>query len=239
VPFYSNPFRDTPLAVRGSEVFCLSGRVLDLHTGRDVRREDAKDLDKYRKELTPSEALYESRLRLDFHKVQTTPGRHVSHKPGPIPLSSGLQEKLDGNALGELTPEDMEQIVQAKQAQGSTGFSLFGLDDGNEVLWSFRPEEQGYQIDGNFHSYRLHGGNIYMIVSQEPQTVPVSPRDPHVVKRQPVSYQLLELDGESGRIDRSVSILDRKLRSCDIQSVGDGEVFVRCDEKELVCYSLE
>jgi hypothetical protein len=234
LPFYSNAFRDEPIAVLAGEVICRSGRILDVRTGKDIRLEEIADPARYTKEETLSEQLYTTSMRFEFDKVRVAPGRYLSHQPGPVSLPAHIQEKLNTGSVDEI---DTDELFRYRSG-ASQYFQIFCLNGENQVLWNYSLEGKDYHISGNYYSYRLHRGKIYLIVSQEPPTILISPDRPDVTKRHPVYFQLLELNIETGEIDRQVTVLDRKLTSCDIQCTCGNDIFVRCNDNELACYSI-
>jgi hypothetical protein len=83
VPGFTNDLRDAPVLVRGGEVVCASGRVLDAHRGRDLRRVPAHEIQGPTRQPSEAEVLYQGRLQGGYTKVRLANGRWLSHKAWP------------------------------------------------------------------------------------------------------------------------------------------------------------
>lgn len=234
LPFYVNGFRDEPVKVKGQKVVCRSGRILDMQTGKDIRLEKNQELEQCFPEKTAPEELFESGLKPDLSKIQISPNRYLSHKAGPVDMPDDIREKLLGGRVDEISDEELFEHVLSKMQD----FSLFCLDDENKVIWSFSAEEAGLSINRDYRHYRFHDGKVYVIASAETKTGNPSTRNNSAQQGSGAYYRLLELDTGSGRITRQVDLHDSPLSSCDIQDIGDDGIFIRCDEKELICYAI-
>jgi hypothetical protein len=83
VPGFTNELRDAPDFVQSGEVVCASGRVLDVHTGRDIRRLPAEEVKKHERLQSEAALLYHGRLRNAWTKIRLANGSWLSHKARP------------------------------------------------------------------------------------------------------------------------------------------------------------
>lgn len=59
IPGFTNELRDTPHHIRGSEVFCTSGRVVDLLTGTNLRRVPPEEVQQFQAHRSEAQRLYD------------------------------------------------------------------------------------------------------------------------------------------------------------------------------------
>ena len=198
-------FSDCATGVRGSECITAAGRVLDLHTGKELRLEAPSAGEKWPSLWTlksPASELYRR------HPVECGSGRVLRHGLPGAPKKEGVGP--DGS------------------------FNLFLSDAQGRPLWSFDMAATGHRIGGNYFSYRFSDGFVYMVVSDRPQTVPIDPRKPLIVKRNPAHYFLWVLDVETGKICQKVQISEEETTRCNLEDLDDRSVLVSCEKAALL-----
>src|SRR5579862_3812035 len=198
-------FSDYAAGVRGSECITAAGRILDLHSGKELRLEPPSAGEKWPSFWTlksPAWQLY---------------GRH--------PVDCGSCRILRHGLPG----------APKKEGVGPDGtFNLFLSDEQGRPLWSFDIATTGHHMGGNYFSYRFNDGFVYMVVSDRPQTVPIDPRQPLIVKRNPVHYFLWALDIETGEICQKVQISEEETTCCRIEDLDERSVLVSCGKAALL-----
>src|SRR5262249_7436635 len=80
VPFFTNDLRDTPARVRGNEVICNSGRVLDVHTGADLRRVPREEVRKGSEKPSDALQLFAGLRPKERTRIKIGENRWLSHK---------------------------------------------------------------------------------------------------------------------------------------------------------------
>lgn len=194
VPGFTNEFRDSPSHVQENEVICESGRVLDIRTGRDVRRIPQEEVEAARaaRQKTPADQLFRE------DQVELPGGQRLAKRARDRrPAAPALQD-------------DLSLILSHRGAE----------------LWHFGSSSTGYQLDGNFYSYRLQQRYVYLVMSEEVQWVPVSPSQPYCVQANPTIYRLLTLDLASGTIVQDFPVASDKLERCRIEDVDEQGLLV-------------
>ena len=73
VPGFTNELRDTPHHISGSEVFCDSGRVLDLLTGTDLRRIPPEEVKRFPQPRSDAQRLFDGIVQYGPPHVSRTP----------------------------------------------------------------------------------------------------------------------------------------------------------------------
>lgn len=196
---------DHARGVRGPECITAAGRVLDVHSGKELRRElpaEAVNWPAQWKHNSPAWKLY---------------GRH------PVDCGSGLvlRHGLPG--------------APKKEGVGPDGtFNLFLSDAQGRPLWSFDIAATGHHIRGNYFSYRLSGGFVYMVVSDRPQSVPIDPRKPGMVKDNPAHYFLWVLDTNTGSIRQKIQITEKETTRCRLEDLDDRSALISCGKTVLL-----
>ncbi len=139
IPGFTNDLRDDPHHVRGQECFCNSGRIIDLHSGRDVRRIPRSDIDKFAPDASDDSILHCAKHDVEFLRVGIGEDRWLAHRrPEDVPGSTGFL---------------------------ASAFQLCLLDGGNSVIWFFDLASTGY----HFNSYRYTAPFVYVVVSEGDQ----------------------------------------------------------------------
>jgi outer membrane protein assembly factor BamB len=196
---------DYASGVRGSECITAAGRVLDLHSGKELRREPASAGESW-----PA-----------FWKLKP-PGWHLYGRH-PVECGSGriLRHGLPG--------------APKKEGVGPDGtFNCFLSDAQGQPLWSFDLAGTGHHIRGNFFSYRLSDGFVYMVVSDRPQSVPIDPAKPMIVKDNPAHYSLWVLEVDSGNICQKFRLTGEETTNCRLEDIDDRALLLSCGKSALL-----
>ncbi len=80
VPRFANEFRDAPARLVGDRCVCASGRVLDVHTGKEIRRPSTDRPDRPSEVPSDARRLYEGMRRNEFTRVPLRDGLWLSNK---------------------------------------------------------------------------------------------------------------------------------------------------------------
>ncbi|MDX1946498.1 MAG: hypothetical protein SFU86_13945 [Pirellulaceae bacterium] len=116
-------------------------------------------------------------------------------------------------------------------------FVILRRDKSGREFWRFAAKERGLHVDGNFYSYRLHNGRIFIILGDAPKYVRIKASSPYV-KRSPANYYMGILNVSTGKCDL-FPLAEAKLRTeCRIESIRDDRVLISCDDTQLVEYSV-
>lgn len=196
---------DYAKGVRGSECITAVGRVLDLHSGKELRREPpsaAENWPAFWKASSPAKSLYQR------HPVECGLGRMLRHGSPDAPKKEG------GHPDGT--------------------FNLFLSDAQGRPLWLFDIATTGHYIRGNYFSYRFGSGFIYMVVSDRPQSVPIDTRKPLFVKDNPAHYFLWVLDVVTGKICQKIRITGEETTRCNLEDLDERSVLVSCGQTALL-----
>ena len=111
-------------------------------------------------------------------------------------------------------------------------------NDGNELLWRFAAKDRSVYVDGNYYSYRIHNGFIFIILGDAPNYVPISDSKPLFVKPNPANYQMGVLNVSSGNCEL-FPLLDAKQRKeCRIEAIRDSRMLISCDGSQLTEYEI-
>jgi outer membrane protein assembly factor BamB len=206
IPGFTNDLRDCPVDVAGAECICASGRVLDIHTGREVRRipkEQVRALSASPEARSEAETLYNS-MSQPYTRVQIAGGQWLSHRRPKEP--------------------------------GKRGFALYLSHDDDSIIWEFDLASTGYYVShANFYAARLVRPYVYIVASELPSLVPHATKARHVIPN-PTVFRLLTLDLASGRIVQDVRISDTKYSECRIENADDRGVAVSAGGRELLYY---
>ena len=208
VPGFTNELRDVPARVTaGGEVVCGSGRVLDVRTGRRVRRVSPDEVGRARDDRPKTDAalLYDSGMVVGSTGVALSPGRRLSVKP----------------AVGPSPP----------------GFHLYLSDDRGTPVWAFDlAAATGYEVTHpNHYSYRLAGPHVYVVASEEPKWRPHPTKAHHIVPNRR-RFHLLAVELGGGTVVQNVRLTDAPVAECRIEDVDERAVLVSIGTRKLRCY---
>lgn len=92
VPGYTNELRDTPHHVEDGKVFCQSGRVLDVKTGRFLQKLDSETVRSHEKPIRLDSQFYNSGLERDHPSVAISNGVFLRHAQAAEGMQRGVLE---------------------------------------------------------------------------------------------------------------------------------------------------
>jgi len=209
VPGFINDFSDSPIHVENGRVIMESGRILDVHTGKQIERISRKKAKSYYHHLSsPEHQLFDKRKFL-------------------------LE---DGTWLTHMLPEKGQQI-QAMPAPRSwlwadffdNGFQFYRLTQSGDLIWSFQPEEAGCHY---VHKYRLELPNyVYLILSEEKTTTydHETKQHEHCLSK----FHFVSISIETGKIVQDFLIDETPLAKCNIEDVDARGVLISSNETDL------
>jgi len=101
LPFFSNELRDAPIRVEGLECTCASGRVLDVRTGRQVRRIPRENVPNQVPAQTDVEQLYAGKFLDVPTAVLVSEELWLSHPPShrQVPGDFALHARADDGTV--------------------------------------------------------------------------------------------------------------------------------------------
>lgn len=208
VPGFTNELRDTPHHISDNEVFCDSGRVLDLLTGRDLRRVPPEEVRQFQKPRTEAQRLFDGIVQNVRTKIKVGENRWLSHKMSDHdPPAGGLQLFL----LDETDTVLWEWNGHAKGLHGTGNYS-----------YRYAPHPHGSPF-------------IYLVASEEPN-LKTDPTRPHHAVWNPTRFHLLSFDVFEGRVVGDTLIDEGKVSECRIEDVDDEGVLVSLDRSRLKYY---
>ncbi|WP_038164849.1 hypothetical protein [Verrucomicrobium sp. BvORR106] len=117
-------------------------------------------------------------------------------------------------------------------------FEILRRHKDGRVIWQFAARERSFHVDGNYYSYRLHGGRIFIILGDAPNYVPIKASNPMHVKPNPANYHLGVLDVSSGecKIHR---LTDTEQRTgCRIEAIREDRILISCEGTQLLEYAV-
>jgi hypothetical protein len=142
----------------------------------------------------------------------------------PYKLYTERSLRVEGETIHESWPEG--------------GFSIHRSDAMGREIWRFSAKEISMHVGGNYCSYRLHKGRIFVILGDAPSLVPINPKDPMIVKPNPANYHLGILDLNTGKFE-CVPLANPKQRTkCRIEGIRDSRMLVSCDDTFLAEYEI-
>jgi hypothetical protein len=206
LPGFTNDVRDVPAHVVGDECICESGRMLDVRTGRTVRRIAPDRVDDFKQPPSDHERLGETGYRVD----------------APDKLRIGPDAWLSRRAEGE----------PAGSVAGQFKLHLF-RDDGS-LAWRFDIANIGCHAASSRYCPG-HGDRppvMYLTVSEEPHTLP-HPTRPHCGLPNASRHYLITLDLRSGKVVQQIAMGDGKLTACRIEDADDTGLLISMDGSRL------
>ena len=193
VPLLINDLRDAPQHVANGECICISGRVLDVHTGRQIRRMPYEEVQSYPKPRDDSQRLFEG--------VQIEPDAWLS-----IRNESTAQD----TPLSEFAP-----IEDAFRRQ----FRLECRRDDRSVRWFRDLSSTGFHAAGRY-TYRLRPPFLCFVAAEELPWKP-HPRRRRFVLPKPTHFRLFALDLSNGEIVQSFRVDEAMLSECRLEDVDE------------------
>jgi hypothetical protein len=117
-------------------------------------------------------------------------------------------------------------------------FVILRRDRKGREIWRFAANDRSLHVDGNYYSYRLHRGHIFIILGDAPNYVPIKASEPLYVKTNPANYHMGILDVSSGEC-RIYPLANAQQRTeCRIEAIRDDRILVSCDRTQLAEYRI-
>jgi hypothetical protein len=231
LPGFTNELRDSPHEIRAGEVVCKSGRVLDLRTGRLLRRMSRDALPPYRERTDPAWRLYDTRPdRIIFIPLAGKRGDRVEGESKPVP-PVGV---ADGRFVSCRPPAGA--CDSAGRQPDATDIAMYGTDDSGLLTWVFRLSETGYHCQTNFFSCRLASLFVYLVVSEAEVYVPINPRKPRCVEYNPATWHVLAVDALTGKLVQDIILGHCDEQPARLEDVDEGGVLFSLDNRRLAYY---
>jgi hypothetical protein len=109
-------------------------------------------------------------------------------------------------------------------------------DDAGRTLWDFDVESTGYHMARqSFYDFRYCAGYLYMVVSEQPPTLP-DPRRAHYVLPNPTTVHLLTVDVGTGKVTQDTRLNEERAAKCRIEAADPQSVLVSVGHHDLVCF---
>jgi hypothetical protein len=216
VPGFTNDLRTSFVGVRGTECATRRGDILDIRTGQKLRRES--DVTAWKKDYasqTPSQNVYHGQ------RVEVCADRWLSLREAQVKV----EQRADGVS-----------VYSSPIKTRPFGFVL--SDSQNKVLWDWSPEDINLKPITNFYGWRLVGTRLLVLGSEEPDTVPINPEKPVIVRRNLTRYHLLVVDALSGQVLQRLGVTTDKVSECRIEDANESGVLLSSDNKHLRYYAL-
>ena len=210
VPGFTNDLRDTAVAIRNGEVFCRSGRVLDIKTGKFLRRIRRADI--------PSHIWWGHRRLLD--SALRFP-REGESPPEPVRVA-------DDCYVSRFPPQGVQRKIEPLEE--SDNASLYGTAADGTLKWQFRVSHAGYHSGS--YPFRYLSPYFYFVVSDAPVTLPIRDDNPYVVRRNPGNWHALTLDARTGSVIQDVLLGHCEWEAC-IEDLDDNAVLFSIDGRSL------
>ena len=216
VPGFTNELRDAPVRVYPDEVICRSGRVLDIHTGRLLRRVTRDEAARREADATPDRRLLDPALRFS-----------TSDAPAPPPV-----RVTEGCYVSRYPPSVLRRLIDPQEEEDKT--TLYGLTADGAVTWCFRVAQPGYH--SGTAPFRFACPYFYFVVSDAPVTVPVRAKNPRVRRYNPGRWHALTLDARTGAVVQDILLGPCEVRA-KIEDIDDKAVLFSLDGRRLVYHA--
>lgn len=205
VPGFANELRDRPHHVIDNEVYCITGRVLDVRTGALLRHVSRQEVQQFQEPRPDVQQLCDSRVQNARTKILVGDNMWLSHK----------KDENEGQ-LGEfqLYLLDNENAVKWKLESNSRGMHIA------DKFYSYR-----------YVSYRLKAPFVYLVVSVE-SNYKQHPSRPYRLQN-PTRYHLLSFDIFKGQVVGDILLDENKVTECRIEEVDDQGLLVSVDQTRL------
>jgi hypothetical protein len=112
-------------------------------------------------------------------------------------------------------------------------------DKDRRELWRFAAKDLGFHVNGNWYSYRLHDGKVFLVLGDAPSYVPIDKAQPNIVQPNPANYQIGVLDVASGHLSLCPVIGGAQQTECRIEAIRGTRLLVSCAGKHLTEYEIE
>ncbi len=117
VPGFTNELRDTPHHMADGRVYCNSGRVLDITTGRTVGRVSREEVDSFEKPRSPAQRLYD-----EEESIATERGVSLSLRSDRW----GVVGQRAGHEVWRLQADDQGTVLGRHLGTGYYSYRLAG-----------------------------------------------------------------------------------------------------------------
>lgn len=206
VPGFANDLRDAPITVIEDKVLCSSGRILRLRDGATISTDK------------------EAALRY----AETVPAEKAWR------LYSGETVPIDDAGTNLLSARPPGDTVEARWGRAVAGdLVLYGLDNSRKVRWRFSSSALGWHVTGNYYSYRLSGGFVYLIACDGPSTVPIDSDHPSIGKLVSRNYRFAAVDATTGEVCQDFPLGNGELEQFHICAVSPDGLLLRLRGKEF------
>jgi outer membrane protein assembly factor BamB len=213
VPLFTNDLRDEPLMIVDGDVLTRNGRLLDIHTGLCKRR------DKELARRISKRALGQD----DDHRFYYAKALTLECAEGTISTCPPGKTLEPGHIPGSL--------------HGHYDIGFYRYSDSGKLLWSQKVSDLGYYSHGNFYSYRLRDPFIYCVVSEDKIVIPIDPKQPLIVERNPGHYRMVVLNADSGRVVQDIPLAEHKVTEARIENISKHGVLVSLENRELKMFA--
>ncbi len=213
VPDFTNDLRDTPHHVSGGEVFCHSGRVLDIRTGLDLRRVSREEVRQHEEPKSDGWCLYSGMA------VRIGEDAWLSHREDRPNHTNGTSQ--------ERVPTTFDWKMDRAQ--------FYLLRDDGSVQWRFRLDTDRVHLGGNYYSYRYAYPYVYLVVSEHWQSRG-DPAHAGASSGGPARYRLIALSVTHGTVVGDILLDQRELTQCRIEAIDGGGVLLSLDACRLRYY---
>jgi hypothetical protein len=207
VPSFTNEFRDTPHHVKDGRVFCNSGRVLDVLTGRTLERIDPQTI------YATSSA---ERTAEDCDESKTPYERNV------FPIGNGLSLSRP-SIEDQRTPEAWEVVAES--------------EDGNELwrlpIRQLTPQKDGCYFGERLSMPFLY---LTVSEGRFNKPHPKHPNQSVLVVPNPVPWRLFTIDARDGSVLQDLSMDFEKHDTCRIEDLDDRGLVVSLSSRKLLYF---
>lgn len=117
-------------------------------------------------------------------------------------------------------------------------FSISRRDANSALKWCFHAKDHSAHVGGNYFTYRLHNGFVFIIVGDAPSHLPVRADKPWFVRSNSANYRLLILNISNGDIQASALELGTPCKECRIEAFRDSRVLISFDRRALAEYEF-
>ncbi len=211
VPGFTNDLRDAPAAVDRACVYCRSGRVLDIRSGRMLYRVRDSEI--------PTSSHWAFRRRINSLNSLSVRGEFQT---SPLRAAEDL-------FLTRVPPQALEP--QTGTPDRYDNVSLYAIASDRSLRWQFRASELGYF--GDVIPFALCHPFVYVVVSDSPPTVPIQHNQPLVVRPNPGTWHALTLDVTTGSVLQDI-VLGHSDNGARIEDADDRGVLFSLGQHRLL-----
>ena len=204
---------DCPIFVADHRVYCRSGRVLDVATGRLLERVPRESVEPRSLPDSETVTLGRSKSLSDPVRLRIWEGRWLSHK---------LAVEADVNPTDEAFFKSVWD------------FRLFLTDDAGNIIWEFDLEELGYESCHCQYEEKCRYSfpHLYMLACEKRTTQMEGRTEVYC----PSQFHLLTLDVTSGQIVQDVRVFDGPREQCRFEDMDEAGILVSDADRNLLYY---